>query len=360
MEEPGIYMRHVHTEPGSELSIPGEDSICVMPTTVLGGYGHVHEDVFVRDGGIIAPGFASLMEHDCQTPWEGGRLSVHNLTMEQYSILRLSVGRHNVNGESVLENDVVTVHGTLNLRGKINVLVLPEMSNFEEGSYLFFEYDDLDGASIEYVKNLILLEDRYGDTYYYIDYTTIPGKVYLRMSKVPPTGIQRYVDLPAIEGVIYNYVNVNGERGLLNVGRNYVRSHEDFEMNLTWTGAPLRTWATGFYSQTDVDLDLTAKMEADGSITYVIRQVVQPWTIHFGPEFSSVVGNVNMAGEKVWAYRNALYINTPVEDVVSIYNVTGVLNRKVTVPSGLNRLPLEKGMYVVTLKDGKVYKIVVQ
>jgi hypothetical protein len=154
-------------------------------------------------------------------------------------------------------------------------------------------------------------------------------------------------------------VKVNGERALHTVGRNYVKGHQDFEMNLSWNSTQLKTWAYGFYSHTKPDLDLTAKKEDDGSVTYIIRQVVEPWTISFGPELSSV-GNENIAGDNVWAYRNTLYINTPAEDVVSIYNVTGILNHKVTIPAGLSKLPIEKGMYIVTLKDGKVYKIVVQ
>jgi hypothetical protein len=349
MEEPGIFMRHIHTEPGSELSIPGEDSIWLMPTTVLGGYGHVHENVFVKVGGIVAPGFASLMESDCQTPHDQGRLTVHNLTMEQYSILRVSLN------SKTMQTDTISVD-TLNLRGKIAVLILPETGKVPPGRYLFLEYGDADGASTEYVKNLILLNDYFDSDYFYLDYSE-SGKVYLKSVGFNPPEVQHSVDLQAIDGVTYNYVKVNGELAINKVGRNYVKGYQDYEMNLTWAGASLKAYATGFYSHAKVDLDATAKRESDGSVTYFIRQVVEPWSISFGPE----VDNENIIGsEKVWTYRNTLYINTPVEDVVSIYNVTGVLNKKETIPAGLSKLTLEKGMYVVTLKDGKVYKIVVQ
>jgi hypothetical protein len=353
MEEPGIYMRHIHTEPGSELSIPGEDSICVLPTTVLGGYGNVHENVFVKDGGIVAPGFASLMESDCQTPHRQGRLTIHDLSMEQNSILRISLN------SSTMQTDTINVQDNLYFEGKIPVLVLPESEAIASGCYLFMEYGDSTGVSAEYVKNLVLLKSRYEDIYLTLDYYSEPGKVYLCVTEFPIPIVQRYVDLPAIDGVTYNYVNVNGQRAVHNIGRNYVLGHQDFEVNLTWTGTQLRTWATGFYSHTDLNLDLTATHETDGSYTYIIRQIVEPWTIHFGPEPLSV-GNENIGEGNVWAYRNTLYINTPVEDIVSIYTVTGVLNTKVSIPAGLNKLPLEKGMYIVTLKDGKVYKIVVK
>jgi hypothetical protein len=366
MEAPGIYMRHLHTEPGSELSLPGEDSLLVMPTTVVGGYGHIHEKVFVKDGGILAPGYASLMEHDCQTPDGQGRLTVRDLAMEQYSILRISMSNENCYADEkgniigCTQTDTVTVLDELRLTGKIPVLILPETELIDEGCFLFMEYDDTDGVSAEYAKNLILLEDRYGDLYFSLDFSE-PGKVYLCVTPFETPEVERYVDLPAIEGATYNYVIINGERTVPTIGYNYVKGHQNFEVNLTWTSAPLKAWAHGFYSHTDLDLDPTATVESDGSVTYIIRQVVEPWIISFGPQSSTVVGNDNIVeNNKVWTYRNTLYINTPAGDVVSIHNITGVLNRKVTVPAGLNRLTLDKGMYIVTLKDGKVYKIVVR
>jgi hypothetical protein len=141
-----------------------------------------------------------------------------------------------------------------------------------------------------------------------------------------------------------------------------VEGHKDFEFNLTFGGAPLKVWADGYYSHTHSDLDMTVKNESNGSRTYIIRQVTEPWTIHFGPESASGEGDGNEAVEagKVWAYKNILYINALTQDVVSIYNITGVLNKKVEIPAGLNKITLDKGIYVVTLKDGKVYKIVIQ
>jgi hypothetical protein len=368
MQDQGIYLRHLHTEPGSELSLSGENSLIVIPTTVVGGYGHIHENVIVKDGGILAPGFASLMESDCQTPNRQGRLTVHNLMMEQYSILRISLSNRNIcqesNGNIVgcTQTDTINVQGEVRFKGSVPLLVLTEEEIVEPGCYLLMEYDDADGVSHEYVRNLILLEQRYGDNYFTLDFSDV-GKVYLCVTKFPMPEVQRFVDLPAIEGVTYNYVKVNGERAVHKVGRNYVKGHQDFEVNLTWNVPPLKTWAQGFYSYTTLDLDVTSKDETDGSITYIIRKVVEPWTVSFGPQLSTApwaVSNDNVAGQNVWTYRNTLYIDVPVEDIVSIYNVMGVLTTKVEIPAGLSKLPLDKGVYIVTLKDGKIYKIIVQ
>jgi hypothetical protein len=360
MDGPGIYMRHLHTEPGSELSLPGENSLTVIPTTVMGGYGNIHENIFVKDGGIIAPGYASLMESDCQTPNRQGRLTVHNLDMEQYSILRISIGsRHNAPNRT--QTDTLIVQDSIFFKGKIILVVMPEDEYIEPGCYHFLEYGDSLGLSAEYVNHLILARDRYKDLFFSLDFST-PGKVNLCVSGFPDPPVQRYVDLPAIEGVTYNYVKVNGAPAVVVVGRNYVGGHQDFEMNLTWTGAPLKTWAYGFYSHADVDLDATSVQESNGSVTYIIRQVVEPWSISFGPGTSTApwVGNDNIGGQSVWTHKNVLYINAPSEDIVSIYSITGILNKKVEIPSGLSKLPLNRGMYVVTLKNGTVYKIVIR
>ena len=55
---PGMFTRHLHLEPGSELSTPGEDSLIVRPTTVIGGYGNLHDNIVVEPEGIVAPGRA--------------------------------------------------------------------------------------------------------------------------------------------------------------------------------------------------------------------------------------------------------------------------------------------------------------
>ena len=94
---------------------------------------------------------------------------------------------------------------------------------------------------------------------------------------------------------------------------------------------------------------------------YTIYQVVEPWTVFIGPELSSVSnGILSGASRRIWAHRNVLYIDADRRDIVSIYNMTGVLNQRVEVPAGINKFTLERGLYVVTLKDGSVHKIVIR
>jgi hypothetical protein len=356
MIDPGMYTRHLHMEPGSELSIPGEDSLIVIPTTVVGGYGNIHENVFVKSGGVLAPGYASLMESDCQTPEGQGSLTVHNLQMEQGAEMRISVSnrvRTITKGATTFttNTDVITIDDTLFTYGKIPVVVLPEEGTLAPGNYTFLTFGDSSGLSREYAKNFVLVTQRYEECYFALDFTK-DGVVSLNVTDIPDPDIQRYVDLPAVEGV----TTVPEAR------RHYVSSHRNFTFRATYTGAPLRVTATGFYSGRTVDLDETAKALENSEYEYAIYQITEPWTVYIGPEISTVfsVSNSVLESRRVWAYRNTLYINAEKEDVASIYNMTGVLYKRIEIPEGLNRFTLERGIYVVTMKDGSVYRIIIR
>jgi hypothetical protein len=240
---------------------------------------------------------------------------------------------------------MIHVTGTIFTFGKIPIVVLPETQTLEPGCYQFITYDDKDGVSREYVKNFVLEQKRYGNFYFALDYESEPGVVSLCVTTFPTPDIQRSVDLPSVEGVTTNP----------EAGRHYVGGHKNFTFTATFTGAPLKVTATGFYSHNTIDLDNTARSLGGNMYEYTIRQVVEPWTIFIGP----AVGNDGVPGHRVWAHKDVLYISSEKEDVVSIYNMTGVLNKKIDIPEGMSRFTLEKGIYVVTLKDGSVYRIII-
>ena len=357
MVDPGMYTRHLHMEPGSELSIPGEDSIKVVSRTVVGGYGTIHENIRVLVNGAIAPGFASLMEGDCQTSYDQGKLTIHNLQMEKDSEFRISLSnRHwcydaeqNVSYQCSQTDTLVVQDTVFFTDGQVKLVVLPETTTVEPGCYLFLEYGDtLGGPSAEYVKNLVLTQQRYGDYYFSLYYGEI-GKVYLCVSTFPLPVIQRKVTIEQTAGVVTNPV----------AGEYFVIGHQHFKFTAQFSGSPLKVTATGFYSHQVVDLDYHAVILDNGVYQYTISNVVEPWTVKIGPE-PSTVSNEGLSNQKVWAYKNTLYINAERDDVVSIYNVTGVLHKKLDITEGLKTLTLERGIYVVTLKDGSVHKIIIQ
>jgi hypothetical protein len=353
----GIYTRHLHTEPGSELSVPGEDALVVLPTTVIGGFGTIHENVLVKAGGILAPGYASLMEGDCQSSYEQGRLRMHNLKMEDGSVLRVSFdGTNTITGQE--EADVFEVDEKVYMTGKIKleILTADNSRSVESGCYLVMQYgDSTSGPSPEYVKNLELERVRYNDTYFSIDLSH-PGKVYLCASKVPnPTGRHR-ITIHSVEGVT---TNPAPEEEL------YIYSRETLTFTAKFGGSPLKVTAKGFYTYPSSgyveDLDKFAVPQGNNTWQYSLGPIVEPWDIYIGPALSTAVGvsNNTIVANRVWAYRNTLNVNVESANTVSIYTLTGALYLQKDVAAGLTKLTLERGAYVVTLKDGTKYKIVI-
>jgi len=351
----GIYPHHIHLEPNSELSIPGEDSLIMIATTTIGGYGNVHENVFVKANATIAPGYASLMEHDCTSGEYQGMLTVHDLVMEKDAILRISIGNNRscidpMTGDVIsvcTQTDTLHVQGTVYFMGKIPMYVLPEVENIQPGCYLFLIYDELE-LSPEYIHNLELQTHRIGDLNLRLDKSE-RGRVYLCVTTTSPVEVQRYIDIHIIDGVTSDPV------GNL---YHYVWGHDDFTFKATYSEKkPFEVYAIGYYSQKDVTL--TPKFLYDGTYEYTIRQVTEPWDVWFSTVPRGGVGNDDILNQKVWAYRNTLFVNVDKEDVVSIYNATGVLYQKINIPAGLKKVTLDKGIYIVTLKNGSVYKIII-
>ncbi|HCC52883.1 MAG TPA: hypothetical protein DEQ30_13210 [Porphyromonadaceae bacterium] len=271
--------------------------------------------------------------------------------MEQDAILRISIGNRNcTNGGSCIQTDTIEIQDTVFTEGIIPVVVLPEMETIEPGCYLFMVYGDSMGISSEYVRNFQLAKKRHGENYLTLSFTE-RGKVYLCVTTHPVDDIRRWIDLPAVSGV----TTTPG------AGRSYAFGYQNFTFTARYSGTPLKVRALGNYSKRLVDLDLTGKLLDDGSYQYTIYQVSEPWTVQIGPDLSTIsVSNEDVSGQRVWTYKNTLYINADVDDVVSIYNMTGVLYRKVDISAGTNKFTLERGVYVVTLKDGTVHKVVIK
>ena len=347
LRESGMFPRHVHLEPGSELSIPGEDSLLIIATTTIGGYGEAHENVYVQANGIIAPGYASLMECDCQSGCKQGSMKIHNLYMEKDAEMRISIAS---------ETDTLIVQDSVFFWGKIKLHVLQDTSYVKPGCYLFMVYNDL-VYSTEYIKNLELQETSMSGSIWRLDYLTHPGRVYLCVADAPPPTIQRFVNIHAIEGVTTDPVSE-----ILH----YVGGHQNFVFTATYKDKsvdPFQVYGIGYTTHRKMVLNPT--IVAEGTYEYTIRQVTEPWDVYFDPEVrvdaltGDPVGNDGLLGQRVWAFKNTLFMNVAKADVASIYHITGVLYQKVELSAGLNKLTLDKGVYMVTLSDGVVYKIII-
>jgi hypothetical protein len=162
--------------------------------------------------------------------------------------------------------------------------------------------------------------------------------------------IKRYVEIRSIPGV--TSVPVADVP-------HYVFGHDDFTFTLTFPGdEPLRVIATGTYSRHVDELHPTAL--GDGRYSYRIRQVVEPWTVSILNEPASGVGNEpSSVASRVWSHAGTLYIKSPTSCPVSVYTLSGALARRLSIPPGQSRLPLERGLYIVEL-NGTRHKVAIR
>ena len=96
---------------------------------------------------------------------------------------------------------------------------------------------------------------------------------------------------------------------------------------------------------------------ANGEYEYIIPHVQQEITLTFGPD---VVSNEFLAGTAVWSHGEMIYIRVERADIASIYSVAGQLVKRVDLPEGDTSIPMSRGAYVITLKDGSVHKVIVK
>ena len=161
--------------------------------------------------------------------------------------------------------------------------------------------------------------------------------------------IQRYISIPYIPGVAMS----------VEEGKHYVSGHKDFSFTAKFTGEPMNALATGYYSNTVLNLDETAEELADGSYKYTIRRVVEPWTVTFVPRLNSGdVSNKVFDRQSVWSSGNTLYIKTEKPCTATIYTITGLLYKQVKVGND-TAINLPKGFYVVSV-NGIQYKVVIK
>jgi hypothetical protein len=104
----------------------------------------------------------------------------------------------------------------------------------------------------------------------------------------------------------------------------------------------------------------------NGEYEYLLRNIMQDVIITIGPGFASTPSNnpgtgiADINSPNVWAHKNTLYIKANKDDIASVYTVTGQLVKKIELEKGNTATTLVRGVYIVTLKNGTVHKIIIQ
>jgi hypothetical protein len=96
---------------------------------------------------------------------------------------------------------------------------------------------------------------------------------------------------------------------------------------------------------------LTGVANGTGGYDYVIRNVQTEVAIYIGPTVGLTAIEPDLT---VWASGSRLYVKTEHEDTAVIYALSGQVVKRAEVSQGTTSIPLNAGIYVVTLKDSGV------
>jgi hypothetical protein len=375
----GVFARHLHMEPISP-SCSGfqysqlwlEGTLEVTTTSQFGGFGWLHNDVYVETEATLAPGFASLgLDGNCYEQ-HAGILRMENLWMDKGAQVKVSIGstankpefvepyycetgtRYNL-GEYA---DLIDVD-SLVIRERIQI----ELAIRKEGLYLdgregvcypLIRYKSVDPDQLKYLemkKQVLAPEDHPSiSEVYYLSLRLDTACHIVNLCITPQVGpiINRRVEIPTVSGVTSTPLP----------GIHYVPSHTDFALMLAFTTPQPLAVTTSRIIGGVREAELSGRQTRNGEYEYVIRSVQEDVYLQIGPGYASANGSVD--GRAIWSHNNTLYIKVEKEDIASIYSIAGQLVRRLDVPEGNTAVLLARGVYIITLRDGSIHKVIIK
>ena len=347
----GLYTRHLHLEPigacgrpTSELWLPGL-ALDVITTSTFGGFGIQYTDVHVENGANLNPGFTSLRlrgqcyEHVC------GTLTMKDLRLDSGADLHFSVGtKKGMNGEysDAIDVDRLTTYGPVN----INIEIRP-CEKMQKRCYPIMYYKSVTPNSLNNLKlnpSKVIID---GEEFPLSLNIATNGIVYVCVGDaVNPTPVHT-VTMPEIAGV-----KTTPSKGIWTLP-----TRSNYRFSATYSGAKPLVVRTNRKVNGQQEV-LNGVKNANGEYEYIVPSVQQEVTLTFGPDV--VANELLTAGTAVWSHGEKIYIRVERADIASIYSVAGQLVKRVDLPEGDTSIPMSRGAYVITLKDGSVHKVIVK
>ena len=347
----GIYTKHLHMEPVgacgtpySELWTSDDLALDVITTSIFGGFGFIHSDVHVENGGHLNAGFTSLRLKGMCYEQMCGTQRMKDLRLDVGAQLHFSVGTSKgLNGEysDAIEVDRLTTYGSVD----VNIEIRP-CEKIEKRCYPIIYYKSVTPNSLNQLKLNPRKVKIDGEEYPLHLNLGTDGVVYVCVGDAQPVDINRTVTLPSVSGV-----KTDPGAGIWDV-----KSRGNFKFKATYSGSKPLAVRTNRTVNGVPEL-LTGTKNANGEYEYVVPNVQQDITLSIGPDY---VSNQLLAGTAVWSHGEMIYIRVDRADIASIYSVAGQLVRKVDLPEGDTSIPMSRGAYVITLKDGSVHKVIVK
>jgi len=347
----GLYTRHLHLEPigacerpTSELWLPGL-ALDVITTSTFGGFGIQYTDVHVENGANLNPGFTSLRlrgqcyEHVC------GTLTMKDLRLDSGADLHFSVGtKKGMNGEysDAIDVDRLTTYGPVN----INIEIRP-CERIEKRCYPIMYYKSVSPNSLNNLKlkpSKVMID---GEEFPLSLNIATNGIVYVCVGDaVNPTPVHT-VTIPEIAGV-----KTTPSKGIWTLP-----TRSNYRFSATYSGNKPLVVRTNRKVNGEQEV-LSGVKNANGEYEYIVPNVQQEVTLSFGPDVVS--NDLLTAGTAVWSHGENIYIRVERADIASIYSVAGQLVKRIDLPQGDTSIPMSRGAYVITLKDGSVHKVIVK
>ena len=346
----GIYTKHLHMEPigacetpYSELWTSDDLALDVITTSIFGGFGFIHSDVHVENGGHLNAGFTSLRLRGLCYEQLCGTQRMKDLRLDVGAQLHFSVGTtKGLNGEysDAIEVEKLTTYGSVD----VNIEIRP-CEEIEKRCYPIIYYKSLTPNSLNNLKVKPATVKIDGQDYPLHLNIGTDGIVYVCVGDAQPVDLTRTVTIPTVAGV-----KTDPAPGIWEV-----KSRGTFTFKATYTGKPLAVRTSRKVN--GVPEVLTGTKNANGEYEYTIPRVQEDVVLTIGPDF---VANELLAGTAVWSHGEMIYIRVDRADIASIYSVAGQLIRKIDLPEGDTSIPMSRGAYVITLKDGSVHKVIVK
>ena len=347
----GIYTKHLHMEPIGACDVPYSElwtsddlALDVVTTSIFGGFGFIHSDVHVENGAHLNAGFTSLRLRGLCYEQMCGTQRMKDLRLDVGAQLHFSVGTtKGLNGEysDAIEVDRLTTYGSVD----VNIEIRP-CEKIEKRCYPIIYYKSITPNSLNQLKlnpRKVMID---GEEYPLNLNISTDGIVYVCVGDAQPVDINRTVTIPSVSGV-------KTDPG---VGIWDVKSRGSFKFKATFSGSKPLAVRTNRTVKGAPEM-LTGTKNANGEYEYIIPNVQQDITLSIGPDH---VANELLAGTAVWSHGEMIYIRVDRADIASIYSVAGQLVRKVDLPEGDTSIPMSRGAYVITLKDGSVHKVIVK
>ena len=347
----GIYTKHLHMEPIGACGVPYSElwtsddlALDVVTTSIFGGFGFIHSDVHVENGAHLNAGFTSLRLRGLCYEQMCGTQRMKDLRLDVGAQLHFSVGTtKGLNGEysDAIEVDRLTTYGSVD----VNIEIRP-CEKIEKRCYPIIYYKSITPNSLNQLKlnpRKVMID---GEEYPLNLNISTDGIVYVCVGDAQPVDINRTVTIPSVSGV-------KTDPG---VGIWDVKSRGSFKFKATFSGSKPLAVRTNRTVKGAPEM-LTGTKNANGEYEYIIPNVQQDITLSIGPDH---VANELLAGTAVWSHGEMIYIRVDRADIASIYSVAGQLVRKVDLPEGDTSIPMSRGAYVITLKDGSVHKVIVK